>query len=297
MKNLDLSGVAPLRWAETRARVATIESFIAIEYPTEAERLEHASRLGLGKTQFLGLVRAWKAHGTAVSLAGTVRERASRHHWRSISERRERIMAETLDRLGPDVKLVQATKAIEDAFGAEGLVSPSRQTIWRRLMAVRAVRGSASGAGDVIVAKCFLELPTLVDAETILPSLVLAADAVDGMILAWAIGFDQVDINAINDVLRTMEPGTVVTAEDRLGIASVDLPGQLQITTHGTARRILARVIGKRLGQLGLRYGAGGKCADRLLTAKSDQALSIGDAAIVIDEAIREHNLRRAADR
>lgn len=232
-----------------------------------------------------------------MSLAGAVRQRASRRQWRSISEQRERIMAETLDCLGPDVKLVQATEAIENAFSAEGLNSPSRQTIWRRLMAVRADRGSASGVGDVIVAKCLLELPTLVDAETILPSLVLAADPVDGTILSWAIGFDQADMDAITDVLRTMDPATVVTAEDRLGLASADLPVQLRITTHGTARRTLARVIGKRLGQLGLRYAPGRKSADRLLTARSDQALSIGDAAVVIDEAIRKHNRRRAADR
>jgi hypothetical protein len=296
MKNLDLSGIDPLRWAETRARVATIESYIAIKHPTDAEMLEHAARLGLGKTQFLGLVRAWQAHGTAVALAGTVRQR-TRRQWRSLSKTTNAIMAETLDRLGPDVKLAQATKAIEVAFGAEGLKAPSRQTIWRRLMALRADKGSASGVGDVIVAKCFLELPTLVGTDAVLPVLVLAADPSDGRILASTIGFEQVHIQRITDVLGKMTPATVVFAEGGLGEAFDDLPLQMRIATHGTARRLLARVIGKRLGRLKLRYATAGKSADSLLTAKSDQALSIVDAMTAIEDAIRQHNSQRAANR
>jgi hypothetical protein len=39
MKNLDLSGIDPLCWAETRARVVTIGSYIAIKHPNATEML------------------------------------------------------------------------------------------------------------------------------------------------------------------------------------------------------------------------------------------------------------------
>lgn len=294
MTSLDLTGVDPVRWTEIRARVEVIERFLAIGAPTERDRLTHAAELGLHRTQFMKLVRAWKAHGSAAGIAGAkpLRQKV-RIGWRALPEASERLMRETLEAFGPDVKPVTAAAAVTKALAEKGLPLPDRSTVWRRLMTIRQARGSVAGAGDVVVAECRVRLPMLSDRGIVMPSLLMAACTCDGRILtAIMLQEEMADAERLGHMVRNLTSGPVTV--DKTYANGVGGPPEARaLVSPGVARSTLARVIGRRIGKLELQFNRTTFTADRLLKTKEDRPLEPDDARKVVEDAIGNHNASR----
>ncbi len=62
MSKHDMSGVNPLRWAEVRRRIATVQSYLLLPDPTDQDRAEHAKSIGVSANQFIALVRSWRGN-------------------------------------------------------------------------------------------------------------------------------------------------------------------------------------------------------------------------------------------
>lgn len=294
MKTLDMSGVDPLRWAEVRERVAVIIAYLAIGGPTEEDRMAHAARLGLGRTQFLKLVRAWRTHQTAVAIAGAKPKREkARKGWRALPAASERVMCETLERLGPDVRPSVATAAVTAALRAKGLQSPDRSTVWRRLMAIRRDRGFVADAGDVVVAECRVRLPVLADGTISMPSLLIAARAIDGRIIAaLPLAGERPDVSGFAKAALAASRSGCLTA-DRAFADAFGGANELRQVGPGTARTTLSRIVGRRLGRLELQFNRSGRPADRFLRTEDDRPLDPADARLALESAIAQHNQAR----
>ncbi|KHA64778.1 hypothetical protein NI18_06445 [Sphingomonas sp. Ant20] len=289
-----MSGVDPLRWTEVRERVAVVVAYLAIERPTEDDRMEHAGYLGLGRTQFLKLVRAWRTHGTAVAIAGAKSEREKpRTGWRALPPASESVMRNTLERLGPDVRPSVATAAVTAALRAQGLQTPDRSTVWRRLMAIRRDRGHVADAGDVVVAECRVRLPVLTDGTISMPSLLIAACAADGLIVAaLTLTDERPDFGGFARAALAASRSGCLTA-DRAFAAAFDGAEGLRRVGPGIARTSLSRIIGRRLGRLELQFNRSRRPADRLLRTDDDRPLDPADARLALEAAIVQHNAAR----
>ncbi|MBD8640269.1 hypothetical protein [Sphingomonas sp. CFBP 13733] len=298
MKALDMSGVDPLRWAEVRERVAVVVAYLTINGPTEDDRMDHAARLGLGRTQFLKLVRAWRAHETAVAIAGAKPKREkARTGWRALPPASEGVMRETLERLGPDVRPSVATAAVTAALKAKGLQSPDRSTVWRRLMAIRRDRGYVADAGDVVVAECRVRLPVLADGTISMPSLLIAARASDGRIAAaLPLAGERPDMSGFAKAALAASRSGCLTADRAFAAAFGCVEGVRQVGP-GTARTTLSRVVGRRLGRLELQFNRTSRPVERLLRTEDDRPLDLADARLALENAIAQHNEARGGSR
>jgi len=294
MTSLDMSGVDPMRWAEVRERVAVIVGYLTIDKPTEEDRMAHAARLGLGRTQFLKLVRTWRTHQTAVAIAGAKPKREkARKGWRALPAASERVMSETLERLGPDVKPSVATSAVTAALREKGLQSPDRATVWRRLMAIRRERGFVADAGDVVVAECRVRLPVLANGTISMPSLLIAACAIDGRIIAaLPLASERPDINGFAKAALAASRSGCLTADRDFADAFAGVDGLRQVGP-GTARTNLSRIVGRRLGRLELQFNRTSRPADRLLLTEDDRPLDPADATLALESAIAQHSEAR----
>lgn len=194
-----------------------------------------------------------------------------------------------------NVKPNAAVEAVAAAMAEQGLHTPSRVTVWRRLMALRQVRGHVSGAGDVIVVECRAQLPVLSDGEISMPSLLVAARTSDGLIVAATLLRDaRQDVRRIGGAIRARRHADVVSIDRTYADGFGDPRESLLHLTPGVARRILARAIGKAFGRLRLRYNLSRTDPEKLLTTKDDRPLSPRDAKTVIEEAIGVHNAGRS---
>lgn len=71
----DLSGVDPLRRAETTRRIDVIRTYLDTANPTQQDRVDSGQLLGMGPAQFGNLVRAWQKHQSPEALAGAGAQR------------------------------------------------------------------------------------------------------------------------------------------------------------------------------------------------------------------------------
>ncbi len=256
--------------------------------------MEHAGRLGLGRTQFLKLVRAWRTHGTAVAIAGAKPEHETpRTGWRALPPASESVMRKTLERLGPDVRPSVATAAVTAALRARGLQTPDRSTVWRRLMEVRRDRGHVANAGDVVVAECRVRLPVLTDGTISMPSLLIAASSADGLIVAaLPLTDERPDTSGFAKAALAASRSGCLTA-DRTFADAFDGADGLRQVGPGTARTTLSRIVGRRLGRLELQFNRSSRPADRLLRTDDDRPLDPADARLALEDAIGQHNAVR----
>src|SRR3954462_1491635 len=132
----ELTGVHPLLWDKTRARIAAVEEYLQIPQPQEADEERLAQRLGIGLSHFRKLVSLWVRHRRASMLPDTSLSR--------IGHRRRRLASDTLQVLEQVVAELSATAPVADVeheirgrCDALGLKRPTSQTVRRRMEKIR----------------------------------------------------------------------------------------------------------------------------------------------------------------
>ncbi|WP_137864595.1 MULTISPECIES: hypothetical protein [unclassified Sphingomonas] len=72
MKEVDLSGIDPLRRDEVRRRIGILQRYLALKSPTKADAEHHAKQIGIGVQQFYRLAKVWRIKGEPEAVgAGT----------------------------------------------------------------------------------------------------------------------------------------------------------------------------------------------------------------------------------
>ncbi|MEO7469167.1 MAG: hypothetical protein ABIV36_19310 [Sphingobium limneticum] len=291
MDELDLSGVDALRRSEVIRRIGVVKDFLADPNPTDASRKSHADLLGLGVSQFLALVRAWRTHKSAAMMAGSGAHRGGSRRPSRISvpkaakEEAARIIAE----MGPDAPVVRITEAVFARCEQLNVTAPSRSTLWNMVMASRKrPHGEDDG---IVLGICAVRLPMASDDGVTLPFLTLAVHTGDGAILAAALE----DANWIRFVTGVSSGEREVRVDQSLlpanGVAGVSA---IKATA---ARSAISRILGRGIVDVGLIYQPSRAIApERLLRTKEDRPLVPCEIREVVSAAIARHNEERNAN-
>ena len=300
----EISGVNPMRLREVERRIGVLESFIAIEHPTQADKEAHALRLGIGARQFEVLLAAWRREGRGGSLptSGASRGKTRAGGPRRLPKESLEVAHRVLEALGSDETLAKAAQEVWAACGRARTPKPSRSTIFNLMMKVRNDVGGrgpdAPASTGTVVARCHLRMPVLDDGALVMPEIALAVARSNGAVLAAELSPGPE--SAMLDLIDRPEPPfeRLVVADDMTDNGS-ERPGcaiAVQTVPSRTARRMLARAIGRGLGDVGLIYDIGRAMPpERLLTTRFDQPLSWEQAAEVLRDRLARHNAERGA--
>lgn len=129
-ESLDLSGVHPLLWERTRARVKAIREFLALEAPDAADVARYADRLGISSTHFRTLVRTWRQHRKASALPGTSFDNWAHPQQRGRLESRvTKLLSLTIGELGTDAPAPEIYEELQRRCRRQGLDAPSLVTV------------------------------------------------------------------------------------------------------------------------------------------------------------------------
>lgn len=191
MEQIDLTGVDPERRAETLRRVELVKRYIGLDRPSKQDAEEMAAQIGIGRNQFLLLVRAWREHGRASALPATKRrfqQPATQRY--KLTPEIEQVIAEAIEDVGVDGTKSSIKRAVDDRCRAVGLTPPSANAVASRLRAAqkRAWAGSPR-AGAILIGRCATDVPVLDPSGQLAPAvLALAVSGGDGRILAFDAG-------------------------------------------------------------------------------------------------------------
>ncbi len=292
MQDIDMTGVDPLRWTETRRRVGVVVEFVAIDMPTETDRKRHAERLGLSVNQFMALVRAWRTHRNAASIAcsGAYRGASRRPSRLSVDGEAKAIAARVIEENGPNAPFVSLVAAVMARCGQVGCVPPSRSTIWN--MVSRKRQTAMREDGGVVVATCRVRLPVDVDGLIDLPTIVLAVRIGDGAVLAAAMPAGSIGWAGI--VRHVAGCGTEVRIDESLLTQQNPIEVAIRPISPTAARSEMSRILGRGLDNVRLVYRANrGITAEGLLKTREDSPLAMDDARHIVAAAITRHNVTR----
>lgn len=191
MEPIDLTGVDPERRAETLRRVELVKRYIGLDRPSKQDAEEMAAQIGIGRNQFLLLVRAWREHGRASALPATKRrfqQPATQRY--KLTPEIEQVITTAIKDVGVDGTKSAIKRAVDDRCRAAGVTPPSANAVVSRLRAAQKQAWAGSPrAGAILIGRCATDLP-VVDAQGHLAPAVLALAVAgdDGRILAFDAG-------------------------------------------------------------------------------------------------------------
>jgi hypothetical protein len=301
LPHIDLSGVAPLRRAETRRRVGAIRAYLQIPEPTDADRAAAAASIGLGVQQFMSIVRAWTIHGeaTAIAKAGVNAgaPRAVRH--RGLPAATRAAAEDALRALPRSASHREAIQAVQAACRRRRTRPPSDSMVSYLRMRLRRSRGSSNGMTGLLIGRATAALPIQTKGDLALPEIALAVDQASGTIVAAAIVDGETRrppasfVTAVRKAAAEINGSiTVGSDDDSIG----ELLSDHRAVSRFTAGRLLAKAIGRGIGGVRLAFGPlASTDPSRAIRAKADQPLDPEEAALVLHAGVAAHNALLAA--
>lgn len=306
MENRDLSDVHPLRWNQIRRRITVIENYLSLNNPTVADRNSAAIEIGLSVWQFGRLAETWRIHKrpSMLSTSASTSRRGSRRR-DGIDDHVRQIVDNVISEVGTQARNKAVQKLVVERAEKAGVAPPSIGSVWNMLMESRRIgKGQCSTPdGDrqeaIAVGRLWLELPVQVpDGTLVRPEILVAVLIPEGEIAAVDLcyGGDPPSLAALTRKLndlhdpRLRSRGMLVTPVDALGLAPDAWPS---ITRSGDAQATVARIFGRGIGRIDVRYRRSHTPVERHLKARHDEPLDTTDAGLAVEYAVREHNVRR----
>lgn len=177
--DIDLMGIDPLHWADTRERVAILRGWCANARHSRSEALAAAARMGVTVSHFYRLVSAWKKHRDARLVSGHNGRRGDtrdQHGARPVTDNARAIMDRVIGRRGTEARFTDVRAEVRSECAAAGIAPPSSGLVHKAMMRARqAQSGAAAGPiDDVAVAVVECLLPVMAgDGTVATPELVL----------------------------------------------------------------------------------------------------------------------------
>lgn len=292
---VDLSGVDPVHWAETRERVRILRDWVAGGRHTRMEGEAAAARMGVSVAHFYRLVATWKKHRDARLVSGQSALRGEPRARRSVTTAARAGVDAAIARLGADARYVDVLAAVRAACVSADISAPSAGTIHNILMRARRSDGSSAQAPreDVAVASVAVLLPVEIDGIVIdAPDLVLAVERPGGRILHHRLVVDGDRTAVASDMLvalSTVDDAPIIVAPS-LAAAVIGKSEPRQSTRASVAKHatLLTRALGDAIDNLPIRH----RPHARRATAPW-RPLSQDDAVAAIDMAVAAHNAAR----
>lgn len=300
MTDIDLSGVAPLRRAETRRRIEVIRKYLGIAKPSATDREAAANDLGIGTQQFMNLVRAWSLNGsaTAIAKAGANAGDSRPPRNRGLPPSSRAAAEEALRGLPVSASHKAAIAAVHAICELNGTRPPSDSMVSYLRLAVRRSGAVATEEPGVVIGRATAALPMIGLGDMTLPELVMAVSKADGSIISVALirpGDPAPDGFAASARARDLARlGSVTIGADDETLAAA-FPNA-EIVSRFTASRLLARLIGRGIDRVRLTYGPlASTDPNRSLRAKADAPLDRREAIDTVIAALNAHNSARNA--
>lgn len=298
MPEIDLSGVAPLRRAETRRRVKVIRNYLSIKKASVIDKETAARSLGIGTQQFTNLVRAWRIHGSAAAIAKAgANAGASRPpRKRGLPSSTRAAAEEALRKLPASASHKEAIAAVHAKCKLRKTRPPCDSMISYLRLAVRHSGAAADGDPGVVIGRAIAALPMLENGGMSLPEIVIAVSSGDGSIISAAIigrgepppkDFEA----ATSQSVRSLKGPLTIGEDDKALAATLPLA---KLVSRFAAGRLLAKALGRGVGGIRLSYGPlASTDPGRALRAKADAPLDRREALAILKVALAVHNSTR----
>lgn len=302
MNDLDLSGVAPMRWHEMRRRVAAVRNYLALERPSKSDHEDAARRIGLSIDQFDRLVRSWRIHSDPARLDGAgnlAPTRTRRERSDGLPEDVRNIIRLAIAEVGHDAAAKTVYDTVKHLCEESGFDVPSNNLVWTRLMETRSVAGAPAASGpEIVVGRIWLQLPvsrSFDGGELRRPELLVAVQLPEKRIVGHSSDFLLGRPPVFEDLAIDPPPEVPVRVAPR-DMGSIDVADRKAVRPDRRANTRLARILGTSIGGLSIAFRLPRTPATKLLTNKLDSELTMVDAELAIDHAIRRHNEQLIAD-
>lgn len=303
----DLTGVHPLLWDKTRARIAAIEEYLRIPLPELADEERLAERLGIGLSHFRKLVGLWIRHRRASMLPDTSLSRVGLRR-RGLAPDTSQVLEQVIAELGAAAPVAEVEQKLRERCAALSLKPPADQTVRRRMEKIRvAANNDAEGERALIVDHCAVELPVRTRSGNMtVPIVTLAIAIPENVIVAHSVALHApspeasagVLLETVRDSTASADPRPVRMGRGRtpgwrrlettLKEGGIILEGRRAVPVP--CARAMTKALGHKLGGLKLlpnlthRPDEGTKTALREIAAE--------DVPMAIEQSVAEHNLR-----
>lgn len=310
----DLTGVHPLFWEKTRARIAAIEEYLKLD-PVRAEDEERlARRVGLSAPHFKRLARIWMRHRRADMIPGSTGKRIMHPaHRQRLAPGAEAIVESVIRELGERAAVPEVANEVSRRCAEQGIVPPHPITIRQRLEEAwvnRDVRLEQYVEPALVIDHCAIDLPTRTERGLLmLPIVSLAILVPELTIIGHSVALHtpspQASAGMLLAALQASTPGAPVRpvkmGQGRTGgwrdlgkvlkSSGVTLEGRTAVQVPSA--RALTKLIGHELGELTLRPNLTHRPA--AITRKSIREIRAEDVPAAIAKAIADHNRTRGA--
>lgn len=254
----------PISSDRAEERAAVVREFLSQEHRTAASARECADRLGMSRSNFYRLAKAYDAGLAEI-----------RKHGRTgvpqLQEGAERQISLVLDRIGVDGRVADAHALVDLACRRAGLDTPARDVVRKRMLARRRLSGMALAGSRLQFDQTGLGMAVTMEETTVLPALSLILHAGSGRIVAHRLDAAPHD-------------GIVLRLVDALGLPEGTDLGRPRLK-GGSA----AAVFGDRLGPFLLRPRAAGRLPSKHYTFEA----GLEEARRIVGGLIDEHNAQR----
>lgn len=306
----DLTGVHPLLWEKTRARIAAVEEYLQLPFPEEADEVRLAERLDIGLSQFRKLVRLWVRHRQASLLPDTSLSRVGLRR-RRLAPATLQVLEEVIGELGSTAPVADVDQEVRQRCQTLGIKAPDSRTVRNRMEKTRVSTNVGLHCDPaLIIDHCAVELPVRTESGTTRPILTLAIAVPENVIVAHSVALHTPSPQASAGVLLEVVLSSTAGADPRpLHMGRGRTPGwrrlETVITQGGIALegrraapvpcgRASTRAIGHKLGALKLLPNLTHRPGEATRTVVREIAAE--DVPLAIAQAVAEHNQRLGAD-
>lgn len=307
--DIDLTGVDPVHWAETRERVAILRAWCANGRHPRREAIAAAERMGTTVSHFYRLVATWKRHRDARSVSGHPARRGDARQSRSVPTEAQAIMGRVIDERGTGARFTDVRAEVMSECAVAGVAPPSSGLIHKAMMRARqAPAGGTTGqVEDVALAVVSCLLPVDAGGVTVnAPELVLAVERPGGIIVNHHLAIDGDVVTGARGLLNGLAApngGRIVVAATLAGAVDDDPDGigrdacpsdgsrSLMRGAHVEMVRrstLLSTTLGGFIDSIPIRHRSHATRAPGPW-----RPLSAADAIRAVDLAIAAHNARR----
>ena len=307
--DVDLTGIDPVHWAETRERVAILRAWCANGRHPRSEALAAAERMGVTVSHFYRLVAAWKKHRDARRVSGHPTRRGDTREPRSDPTEAQAIMNRVINERGTEARFTDVLTEVRSVCARAGVAAPSSSLVHKMMMRARQApaSGMAWAVDDVALAVVNCLLPVIADGGTVdAPDLVLAVERPGGIIVGHHL------VTSGNATAEAREMLACLTAStDRHLLVAATLAGAVDldaesvgsdISPTGTPRArahearievvrrstLLSTTLGSYIDSIPIRHR---RRPDR--APGPWKPLSPADAVAAVDLAVAAHNAAR----
>lgn len=308
MKELDLSGIDPLRRAEVVRRIAVLDRYLELDDPMASDAVSHAAKIGIGVQQFYRLARIWRIHHDP-ALVGAGKRGGRRTRRGGVAPEAAAIVADVIREIGAQASQSTILERVTERCDVVGVKAPSRGAVWTYVMDARsagAVRND--GPARIAVGRIWAKLPVAFADRAIFPEVSIALLLPDRLVLGSDISCDPrrraSPSLALARAFATTKGGldavsVLADAGDIDDLSAVHLArlGTLPTPSPRSVSRVMSERLGRAVGGLGILHHVNRAKAERLLKAGSARPVECDAARAEIERAIESHNDSARAER